>query len=58
MLELAPPWITEEVAKGEEFRRGMEWEAGVSRRKLLYRMDKQGPTDIQHPMINHDGKEY
>ena len=33
------------VAKGEGVGDGMEWEFGVSRCKLLYRMDKQqGPT--------------
>ena len=33
------------VANGEGIEGGMEWEVGVSRCKLLYRMDKkQGPT--------------
>ena len=53
------------VAKGEGFGGGMEWEAGVSRCKLLYMewinnkllLSSTG-NYIQYPMINHNGKEY
>ena len=44
---------------------GMEWEAGVSRCKLLYIgwinnkvLVYSTETCIQYPMINHNGKEY
>ena len=44
---------------------GMDWEFGISRCKLIYRMDRQqGPTIystrncIQSPVINHYGKGY
>ena len=53
------------VAKGEGVGGGMEWEVGVSRRKLLsiewvnnkvllYSTENY----IQYPMINHNEKEY
>ena len=53
------------VAKGEENRGGMDWEFGVSRCKLLYiewinskvLLCSTG-SYIQHPVINHNGKEY
>ena len=53
------------VAKGEGVGGGMEWEAGVSRCKLLYigwinskvLLCSTGNC-IQYPMINHNGKEY
>ena len=53
------------VAKGEGVGGGMEWEAGVSRCKLLYRewinnkvlLYSRG-NYTQYPMINHNGKEY
>ena len=53
------------VAKVEGAGRGMKWEAGVSRWKLLdidwinsrsYCLAQR--TIIQYPMINHNGKEY
>ena len=53
------------VAKGEEVGRGMEWEVGVSRCKLLYiewinNKVLLCSTDncIHYPMMNHNGKEY
>ena len=56
------------VAKGEEAGGGMEWEAGVSRcrllyigwinsKVLLYSIYSTGKY-IQYPVINHNGKEY
>ena len=53
------------VAKGEGFGKGMEWEVGVSRCKLLFMhgiINKVLPyrteTCNQCPGINHSGKEY
>ena len=53
------------VAKGEEAGRGMEWEVGVSRCKLLHIewinskvLLYSTENNIQYPMINHNGKEY
>ena len=53
------------VAKVEGVGRGMKWEAGVSRCKLLdieWRNSRSyclaQRTIIQYPMINHNGKEY
>ena len=53
------------AAKGEGVEGGMEWEAGVSRCKLLYIewMNNEvllysTENYIQYPMINHNGKEY
>ena len=53
------------VAKGEGGRGGTEWEAGVSRCKLLYmewihnKVLLYGPENyIQYPMIKHNEKEY
>ena len=50
---------------GEELGGGMEWEVGISRSKLLYIewINNQAllystKSYIQHPMINHNGKEY
>ena len=50
------------VAKGEKVGRGMKWEVGVSRRKLLY-MERintillcSKENYIQCPMLNHNGK--
>ena len=44
---------------------GMEWEAGVSRCKLLHRewinnkvLLYSTGNNIQYPVINHNGKEY
>ena len=53
------------VAKGEGVGRGMEWEFGISRCKLLY-IDwinnkvllYSTENYVQHPMIKHNGKEY
>ena len=53
------------VAKGEGGGRGMNWEFGVGRCKLLYiewisnkvLLYSTG-NDIQYPVINHNGKEY
>ena len=53
------------VAKGEEAGGGMEWEAGVSRCRILYiewinnkvLLYSTGKY-IQYPVINHNGKEY
>ena len=53
------------VAKGEEAGGGMEWEAGVSRCRLLYiewinnkvLLYSTGKY-IQYPMINRNRKEY
>ena len=47
-------------------KRGMEWEVGVSRGKLLYMewinkvllYSAENCWCIQYPMINHNGKEY
>ena len=51
--------------KGEGVGGGMEWEAGNSRCKLLYIEQINNKVllysmenYIQHPMINHNGKEY
>ena len=53
------------VAKGERIREGMEWEAGVSRCKLLYiewinnRIQPYDTGDhIQYAVIKHNGKQY
>ena len=53
------------VAKVERASGGMEWEGGVSRRKLLYMkgiINKillySTENYIQCPVINHNGKEY
>ena len=53
------------AAEGEGFGRGMEWEVGVSRCKLLYIewinnkvLLYSTENYIQYPMINHNGKEY
>ena len=52
------------VAKGEGAGRGMEWEVGISRCKLLYiewinnKVLLYTGNYIQYPMINHNGKEY
>ena len=53
------------VAKEEGFGRGMEWEVGFNRCKLLYMQglnnkDLLYGTEnyVQCPMINHNGKEY
>ena len=53
------------VAKGEGVGGGMEWEAGVSRCKLVYIewinnkvLLYSTENYIQNPMINHNGKEY
>ena len=53
------------VAKMEGGGRGMEWEVGVSRCKLLYIewinnkvLLYSTENYIQYPMINHNGKEY
>ena len=53
------------VAKGEGNGRGMQWEVGVSIRKLLYIewinnkvLLYSTENYIQYPMINHNGKEY
>ena len=53
------------VAKGEGVGERMEWEAGVSRCKLLYMewinnklLQYSTGNYIQCPMINHNGKEY
>ena len=51
-------------AKGEEVGGGTEWEAGVSRRKLLYtaQINKflmcSTENYIQYPMINYNGEEF
>ena len=53
------------VAKGEAGGRGMEWEFGISRCKLLYTewinnkvlLHSTG-NYIQYSVINHNGKEY
>ena len=53
------------VAKGEGVEGGVEWEFGISRCKLLYigcinnkvLLYSTG-NYIQHPVINHNGKEY
>ena len=52
------------LAKGEGFGRGLDWEFGVNRCKLLYRkwinnnvlLHSTG-NYIQYPVINHNGKE-
>ena len=53
------------VAKGERgCWRGMEWQFGVSRCKLLYKEWKNNRSYCiawklyQYPVINHNGKEY
>ena len=53
------------VAKGEGEGGGMGWEAGISRRKLLYIawinskvLLYSRKNYIQYPVINHNGKEY
>ena len=53
------------VTKGEEVRGGVEWEVGFSRCKLLYTkwinnkvLLYSTENYIQHPVINHNGKEY
>ena len=53
------------VAKGEGLGGGMEWDAGVSRCKLLYIdwinnkvLPYSTENYIQYLMINHNGKEY
>ena len=53
------------VAKGEGAGGGVEWEAGISRRKLLYRewinnkvLLCSTANYIQYPTVNHNGKEY
>ena len=53
------------VAKGERIREGMDWQAEVSRCKLLYiewinnrvQLYNMG-NHIQYPIIKHNGKEY
>ena len=52
-------------SQGQGLGGGMEWEVGVSRCKLLYvewinsKVPLYTPDDhIQHPVINHNGKEY
>ena len=53
------------VAKGERIKEGMDWEAGVSRCKLLYiewinnrvQLYNMG-NYIEYPVIKHNGKEY
>ena len=54
---------TLEVVKGRSSRRGMDWEFGISRCKLVY-IDWVNNEDllystgnyIQYPVINHNGK--
>ena len=53
------------VAKGRGAGEGMEWEAGVSRCKLVYIewinnkvLLYSTVNYMQYPVINHDGKEY
>ena len=53
------------VAKGEGVGGELEWEAGISRCKLLYIewinskvLMYSTENYIQYPMINHNGKEY
>ena len=53
------------VARDGEGGRGMDWEFGVSRRKLLYTGWMNNKVllcsignYIQYPVINHDEKEY
>ena len=53
------------IAKGEEMGKGMEWEFGVSRCKLVYIewinnkvLLYSTVNHIQYPVINHNGKEY
>ena len=53
------------VAKGEEGGRGLDWEFGISIRKLVYiewinnkvLLYSTGKYN-QYPVINHNGKEY
>ena len=52
-------------SQGEGVGRGMEWEFGVSRYKLLYTewvnnkvLLYSTENCIQYPVINHNGKEY
>ena len=53
------------VAKGEENGRGLDWEFGISRCKLVYTewinnkvLLYSTGNYIQYPVINHNGKEY
>jgi len=53
------------IAKGEEGRRDMDWEFGVSRYKLLYigwinnkALLYSTGNYIQYLLINHNGNEY
>ena len=53
------------LAKGERSGRGMNWESGISRCKLLHvvwintKVLLQSPGSYsQYPVINHNGKEY
>ena len=53
------------VAKGERGGRGMDWEFGVSRCKLVYIewinnkvLRYSTGNYIQYPVINHNGKGY
>ena len=53
------------VAKGKRVVRGMEWEFGAGRYKLLYMewINSKVPLNstgnhIQNPEINHNGNEY
>ena len=53
------------VAKGKVGRGAIEWEAGVSRRKLVYRgwinnkvLLYSTGNYIQYPVTNHNGQEY
>ena len=52
------------VAKGEGRWGGKDWEFGISRCKLLYiewinnKVPLYTGNYIQHPVINHNGKEY
>ena len=52
------------LPRGREGGRGMDWEFGISRCKLLYRelinnkvLLYSTGNSIQYPVINHDGKE-
>ena len=53
------------VTKGEGSGRGMDWEFGISRCKLLYTKCINNKVLLsstgnytQYPVINHNGKEY
>ena len=53
------------VAKEEGVEGGLDWEFGISRCKLLHRewinnkvLLYSTGNYIQHPIINHNGKEY